>query len=120
MVRGNAKKKIKGNNAYISCPWTGLLVSITTVDDFPGKMRLVANAPLLGAFLFSYYADARECYRLPGDPDWPSDKAWSTLNSTVNGNLVATVPIGSPCHDPTYDASACDTLKTQWLNPLTQ
>lgn len=83
-------------------------------------MRLVDNAPLLGALLLARLGNAKECYRLPSDPEWPSAQAWSTLNSTVKGNLVATVPIGSPCHDPTYDAAACDTLKAQWLNPLTQ
>ena len=83
-------------------------------------MRLIDNAPLLGALLVAPLVHAKECYRLPSDPDWPSTKAWSALNSTVNGNLVATVPIGSPCHDPTYDADACAALKAQWTNPLTQ
>ncbi|KAB2103633.1 FAD-linked oxidoreductase [Alternaria gaisen] len=82
-------------------------------------MRLVDNAPLLGALLLTRLGDAKQCYRLPSDADWPSTEAWSTLNSTVNGKLVATVPIGSPCHDPTYDADACDALKAEWLNPLT-
>jgi hypothetical protein len=38
----------------------------------------------------------------------------------VAGRLVATKPIGSPCHDPTFDAAACDALKANWFNPLTQ
>lgn len=87
-------------------------------------MKLVEIAQLIWALLLARLGDAQgpraRCYRLPGDKDWPSDEAWSTLNSTVNGKLVATVPIGSPCHDPTYDASACDALKAQWTNPLTQ
>lgn len=60
------------------------------------------------------------CYCLPGDDCWPSDATWNSLNSTVNGRLVATVPIGSPCHDPTYDAAACSALQQEWTNPLTQ
>ncbi|XP_014550828.1 hypothetical protein COCVIDRAFT_42744 [Bipolaris victoriae FI3] len=94
-------------------------------------MRFAKNALLLGALQFASLADAApadaapadappaDCYRLPGDADWPATQAWSILNSTVNGKLVATVPIGSPCHDPTYDADACSALKSQWLNPLT-
>ena len=101
-------------------PRSSLLVSITTIEHFHDKMRLVDNAPLLGALLPARLGDAKQCYRLPSDADWPSTEAWSTLNSTVNGKLVATVPIGSPCHDPTYDADACDALKAEWLNPLTQ
>jgi hypothetical protein len=97
-----------------------LLVSITTIEYFPSNMRLVDNAALLGALLLAPRGDTKQCYRLPSDPEWPSTKTWSTLNSTVNGKLVATVPIGSPCHDPTYDADACDALKAQWTNPLTQ
>ncbi|KAH7392252.1 FAD binding domain-containing protein [Phaeosphaeria sp. MPI-PUGE-AT-0046c] len=64
-------------------------------------------------------AQSADCLCLPGDACWPAQDTWATLNSTVNGKLVATVPIGSPCHDPTYDAGACDELKKQWLNPLT-
>ncbi|EMD60327.1 hypothetical protein GGP41_008299 [Bipolaris sorokiniana] len=84
-------------------------------------MRFAENALLLGALQCARLADAAtaDCYRLPGDADWPTTEAWSILNSTVNGKLVATVPIGSPCHDPTYDADACSALKSQWLNPLT-
>jgi hypothetical protein len=99
---------------------TSLLVSITAIKYFYDKMRFIDNASLLGALLLARLGNAQDCYRLPSDADWPSDKAWSTLNATVNGKLVATVPIGSPCHDPTYDADACDALKASWLNPLTQ
>ncbi|KAH7120704.1 FAD binding domain-containing protein [Dactylonectria macrodidyma] len=60
-----------------------------------------------------------KCRYLPGDSYWPSKKSWALLNSTVGGNLVATEPIGSPCHDPTYDAEACAALQAQWRNPLT-
>ncbi|KAJ4130590.1 hypothetical protein NW754_009643 [Fusarium falciforme] len=59
------------------------------------------------------------CRCLPGDSCWPSKSAWAQLNSTVGGRLVATEPIGSPCHDPTYDAEACAELQAQWENPLT-
>lgn len=60
------------------------------------------------------------CHVLPGDAAWPKDDSWAKLNSTVSGKLVKTVPIGSPCHDPTYDETACNALKAQWTNPLTQ
>lgn len=91
-------------------------------------MRLVDIARLLWAVLLARLGGAqgppkpgasKQCYRLPSDPDWPSKDAWSSLNSTVNGKLVATVPIGSPCHDPTYDEAACTALKAAWTNPLT-
>jgi hypothetical protein len=61
-----------------------------------------------------------ECRCLPSDSCWPSPSSWAALNSTVGGRLVATVPIGSPCHDPTYDATACAALRDAWNLPQTQ
>ncbi|KAF3762614.1 FAD-binding domain-containing protein [Cryphonectria parasitica EP155] len=56
-----------------------------------------------------------KCY--PGDSCWPSETQWSSLNSTVGGRLVATIPLGSPCHDPYYDEEECAYLQSQWLLP---
>ncbi|KAI1207620.1 FAD-binding domain-containing protein [Annulohypoxylon truncatum] len=56
-----------------------------------------------------------KCKYLPGDANWPSHDEWATLNSTVGGRLIATVPLGSPCHDPTYDGELCVSLQNQWL-----
>ncbi|KAF1944008.1 FAD binding domain-containing protein [Clathrospora elynae] len=84
-------------------------------------MKHATIASLLGV-LFAGCAAAKSaetCLCLPGDSCWPAPDAWSKLNSTVGGKVVATVPIGSPCHDPSYNASACQTLQDQWVNPLT-
>ncbi|EAW08572.1 putative isoamyl alcohol oxidase [Aspergillus clavatus NRRL 1] len=59
------------------------------------------------------------CRCLPGDSCWPSQSSWDALNSTVGGRLIATVPLGSPCHDPTYDADACKALQADWNLPET-
>lgn len=55
------------------------------------------------------------CRCFPGDECWPSDAEWSSLNTTVEGRLIATVPLGSPCHDPSYDEEQCAYLRDQWL-----
>ncbi|EWZ31134.1 hypothetical protein BFJ70_g860 [Fusarium oxysporum] len=60
-------------------------------------------------------ATASDCKCFPGDSCWPSDDEWSHLNSTVGGRLVATVPLGSPCHDPKYDGEECERLQNEWL-----
>lgn len=86
-------------------------------------MKFLLIAKLIWAMLLAKLSGAqsnRTCLTLPGDAAWPKAEVWSALNETVNGKLVKTVPIGSPCHDPNYDASACDALKTEWTNPLTQ
>lgn len=63
---------------------------------------------------------ASTCYCLPGDSCWPSDSTWASLNDTVGGRLIATVPLGSPCHDPNYNATACAALQSAWTEPETQ
>ncbi|KAJ5082232.1 hypothetical protein N7532_011275 [Penicillium argentinense] len=60
---------------------------------------------------------AESCHCLPTESCWPAASAWASLNSTVGGRLVATVPIGSPCHAPNYDAVACATLRANWTEP---
>ncbi|TDZ36455.1 FAD-linked oxidoreductase ZEB1 [Colletotrichum trifolii] len=57
---------------------------------------------------------AGDCKCFPGDACWPAAATWDALNTTVGGNLIATVPLGSPCHDPTYDAAACASLQSKW------
>ncbi|KAK2061109.1 FAD binding domain-containing protein [Colletotrichum caudatum] len=56
-----------------------------------------------------------ECKYLPGDAGWPSADAWARLNETVGGRLVATVPLGSPCHGAAYNATECARLQDAWL-----
>lgn len=68
----------------------------------------------------SAVTNTSSCYVLPADSDWPSTSSWDTLNSTVGGRLIATVPVGSPCHDPTYDEAACLLLQTEWTLASTQ
>lgn len=57
---------------------------------------------------------AESCKCFPGDACWPSAAEWSGLNATVGGRLVATVPLGAPCHDPAYDEVTCKSLQSQW------
>lgn len=63
-----------------------------------------------------------QCRCFPGDACWPSRSDWDAFNQTLGGKLVATVPIGSPCHvdafEP-YDEQACATLKDNWGFPAT-
>ncbi|EFQ34535.1 FAD binding domain-containing protein [Colletotrichum graminicola] len=58
--------------------------------------------------------DVADCKCFPGDSCWPVTAQWDALNTTVGGNLIATIPLGSPCHDPTYDAATCASLQSAW------
>lgn len=76
------------------------------------KTTLVLGAASLAAAATN---SSSSCHVLPSDADWPSAATWDSFNSTVGGRLIATVPIGSPCHDPTYDATACAALQADWV-----
>jgi len=39
------------------------------------------------------------CRYIPGDAGWPSQEKWNKLNKTLEGRLIATVPIAHVCHD---------------------
>lgn len=65
-------------------------------------------------------ASKSDCRFLPGDKDWPSSQEWRKLNDTVKGRLIATIPLGSPCHDPNYDAAKCSALQNIWDLPRVQ
>jgi hypothetical protein len=59
----------------------------------------------------------RGCRCFPGDECWPSAAEWSRFNRTLSGKLIATVPIGSICHDSSfglYNKEKCDLLKASW------
>ncbi|KAI9170655.1 FAD-linked oxidoreductase ZEB1 [Paramyrothecium foliicola] len=59
-------------------------------------------------------ANDAACRCFPGDKCWPKQGDWAKLNATVGGRLVATVPLGSPCHDPNYNAEQCAELQDEW------
>lgn len=65
-------------------------------------------------------AQGLRCKYLPGDRGWPSAAAFSSLNRTVGGRLIATEPLGSVCHEPNYDADACAAMRDAWTLPQTQ
>ncbi|KAL3426782.1 FAD binding domain-containing protein [Phlyctema vagabunda] len=81
------------------------------------NLALSASALLASQFTLSSAAAVAKCRCLPGDACWPTAATWKTLNSTVGGRLVATVPLGKPCHDPSYNAAQCTALQNGWLNP---
>lgn len=62
------------------------------------------------------------CYSLPGSPFYPTAQQWAVLNSSVEGNLILTTPLASPCHNTTpgtYNATTCTALRQQWPLPQT-
>lgn len=61
-----------------------------------------------------------DCRAMPGDAEWPSSETWQTLNESVDGRLIATIPLAYPCHGSAYDSAVCADLKSQWDLPWIQ
>lgn len=69
---------------------------------------------------FSAAVDFSRCRCFPGDACWPGVGDWANLNRSIEGGLIATVPIGSPCHNPTFDAAQCKSIQENWTQPSLQ
>lgn len=72
------------------------------------------HATSLGGRGAGYYSQMTTCRSIPGDSGWPKRESWDSLNATVSGRLLETVPLAHVCHAPTYDGEACDNLASQW------
>ncbi|KAJ8094936.1 hypothetical protein PM082_010152 [Marasmius tenuissimus] len=59
----------------------------------------------------------KPCRILPTDSSWPSSEVWEAFNQSIDGRLIKTIPIGSPCHDPTYDEAECTRIRENWHIP---
>ncbi|KAM3520495.1 hypothetical protein MY4038_009400 [Beauveria bassiana] len=61
-------------------------------------------------------SSSRRCRCLPGEPCWPSNSDWDTLNMTLNGNLHTVTPLAKPCHLPDFDVTKCSFIRSQSAN----
>ncbi|PYI01924.1 FAD binding domain protein [Aspergillus sclerotiicarbonarius CBS 121057] len=78
---------------------------------------------LLLPFLLLSPSTASNCRCFPSDPCWPTPQQWHDFNTTLNGKLIATTPLGSVCHPNNpftpYSAAACASLLSIWDYPST-
>lgn len=96
-------------------------------------LPLLAVLVAVTAFLFrnelpttlghqSDYNYSARCRCFPGDACWPSRSEWDKFNKTLEGKLIATIPIASMCHESPfaqYDKEACEQLRSVWDYPET-
>ncbi|KAF2199995.1 FAD-binding domain-containing protein [Delitschia confertaspora ATCC 74209] len=80
---------------------------------------LPAILPRLLIFFLSNASPPPQCRCFPGDPCWPSAPEWDAFNKTLNGKLIATIPVGSVCHGTTYNTQKCAQLRANWKLPET-
>lgn len=73
------------------------------------KLTQVASfTALLGSAHGAALQTDTSCRCSPRDPCWPSQSQWASLNASVSGNLIAVQPVASVCHNPGYNAAACN------------
>jgi hypothetical protein len=96
-------------------PLFKMLKSLTQVGSILILATLFANV----SALLDLETKSTTCKCYPGDACWPSDADWAALNSSVSGRLISTVPLGAPCHDPTYNAAACAAFQAGYNIPST-
>jgi hypothetical protein len=84
------------------------------------NLLLVITLALLPLEVASYVINNGTCRCFPGDPCWPTQHEWYAFNDTVNGQLIKTVPLGSPCHAPDYNEILCEELKSEWISSSIQ
>ncbi|KAI0479882.1 hypothetical protein F4859DRAFT_530027 [Xylaria cf. heliscus] len=66
--------------------------------------------------LFSNLVSANSCKCVPSDPCWPSTAEWDSLNVTISGRLIQSVPPAVVCYPSRqeYDQKACEDILQQW------
>lgn len=93
---------------------------VTTIRS-AGRLALKLFMPQIFFSLHDVQLDTCRCF--PDDACWPSSQEWAAFNQTVNGHLVATIPLGVPCHDSafgSYNATECAILRERWTLPELQ
>ncbi|KAH9204370.1 hypothetical protein DL95DRAFT_496590 [Leptodontidium sp. 2 PMI_412] len=72
---------------------------------------------VLGAVaLMTNLVAAQDCKCSPSEACWPSISEWDSLNDTISGHLIRSVPPGSVCYpaQPNYNAEACNLVLASW------
>lgn len=76
---------------------------------------------LLGFVLCSQSAfAARHCKSTPFDRSWPPEADWKALNSSIDGKLLATVPVASSCWvgNPFNSTVSCNYTNSEWSSSV--
>jgi hypothetical protein len=49
-------------------------------------------------------------------PCWPSTSEWTSLNNTISGRLIKTLPVASVCYrsEPGFNPEACQSVLSTW------
>ncbi|TVY41908.1 FAD-linked oxidoreductase [Lachnellula occidentalis] len=77
-------------------------------------LLFIAVIPPAASVSISQDPVPKGCRYVLRDQSWPSLSDWAHLNTSVDWQLIATVPLASVSHDPTYDEAACARMQQSW------
>ncbi|THU98257.1 FAD binding domain protein [Dendrothele bispora CBS 962.96] len=89
----------------------------TDVLTAPSLLQALMLLKVVFVAALASFTVGKNCRILPTDPSWPTQDVWDAFNNSVDGRLVKTIPLGSPCHDPTFDQEQCDIIQSNWNIP---
>jgi hypothetical protein len=88
---------------------------------FHSRILAVALSAILPSLVFSSSTRTETgCRCFPGDDCWPTPSQWQSLNQTLGGKLIPTIPLASACHVDSfeaYDEEKCRAVQEKWFNP---
>lgn len=63
--------------------------------------------------------ERQKCRAVPNTSEWPSLEKWNLLNTTVEGNLIRTIPPAAACHEEfdnqtTFNSRQCNNIRVGW------
>lgn len=85
----------------------------------PADMRnFLLFAPALASASVIPHNTTRFCKTTPSDSSWPSRAEWNSLNRTIDGELLRTVPVASACSsgNPFGSTVSCEVATDNWSN----
>lgn len=57
------------------------------------------------------------CRCARGEKCWPTTDEWHRLNDSTGGQLLISLPLGAPCHEPQHDEGRCNQIREAWRWP---
>lgn len=78
-------------------------------------LHLLLASPAAAAVLAG-----QKCRSTPSDASWPSTAEWASLNASIDGRLLRTVPAASSCYpgNPFGSTLDCQDVSAGWTNGM--
>lgn len=97
---------------------TDRMFKMVALQKISPTLLLGALAPVSRGLATDNYGHRCRCR--PHQPCWPRQHEWQALKASMDGSLVAVRPVAHACHEPGFDAAACNASASQASNSAWQ